>query len=106
MTNPITRGLRPIHPGAILREDALPALGLPLLRIAADLRLSRQHLYDILHEKKPVTAQTALKLGRYLGNGPDIWLALQSRYDLKAAEMSMAEALDAIPVAERVPEPA
>ena len=100
MTNPLTKGLRPVHPGAILRLDVLPAIGKSVPQMAHDIGISRQHLHDIVKERKPVTAETALRLGKYLGNGPEIWSALQCRYDLAMAEKRMAEELEAIPKAE------
>lgn len=96
MTNSLLAGLRPVHPGTILRRDVLPALGLTTVAVAKALGISRQHLYDIMNARKPVTAATALRLGRYLGNGPDLWINLQARYDLAVAEREMAEDLDAI----------
>ena len=89
--------IRPIHPGEILREDVLPALARPKTEIARLLGISRQTLYDILNEKQPVTAQMALRLGKLCGNGPAIWLALQSRFDLQVAERELAGVLDKIP---------
>lgn len=97
MPNSLLKGLRPIHPGEILREDVLPALGRPKTEIARLLGISRQTLYDILNEKQPVTATMALRLGKLCGNGPDIWLNMQKRYDLKIAERELGDALDAIP---------
>jgi len=89
--------IRPIHPGELLREDVLPALGRPKTEIARLLGVSRQTLYDIINEKQPVTAKMALRLGKLCGNGPNIWLNLQSRYDMKIAEAELGDALDAIP---------
>ncbi len=89
--------IRPIHPGEILREDVLPALGRPKTEIARLLGISRQTLYDILNEKQPVTATMALRLGKLCGDGPEIWLNLQKRYDLQIAERELGDALDAIP---------
>jgi antitoxin HigA-1 len=89
--------IRPIHPGEMLREDVLPALGRPKTEIARLLGISRQTLYDILNEKQPVTAAMALRLGKLCGDGPDIWLNLQKRYDLQIAERELAEELDRIP---------
>lgn len=97
MPNPLLKGLRPIHPGEILREDVLPALGRPKTEIARLLGISRQTLYDILGEKQPVTATMALRIGKMCGNGPEIWLNLQKRYDLQIAERELGDALDAIP---------
>ena len=80
------RGLPPMHPGELLREDILPAVGRPKAEIARLLGISRQTLYDILDEKQPVTPAMALKLGKLCGNGPNLWLNLQRRYDLSKAE--------------------
>ena len=106
MTNSLLAGLRPVHPGTILRRDVLPALGVPIVAVARAIGISRQHLYDIMNGRKPITAGTALRLGRYLGNGPDLWLNLQARYDLQLAEREMAEDLKAIRPAERISEAA
>jgi addiction module HigA family antidote len=106
MTNPLLAGLRPVHPGTILRRDVLPALGLPMVAIAKGLGISRQHLYDILNARKPVTAATALRLGRYLGNGADLWLNLQSRHDLAVTARAIADDLQAIHPAAAVREAA
>ena len=89
--------IRPIHPGEILREDVLPALGRPKTEIARLLGISRQTLYDILNQKQPVTAHMALRLGKLCGNGPDIWLNLQQRYDLQIAERELVDELAKIP---------
>lgn len=98
MPNPLTKGLRPVHPGEILREDVLPALGRPKTEIARLLGISRQTLYDILNERQPVSATMALRIGKMCGNGPEIWLNMQKRYDLKIAEAELGDALDAIPL--------
>ena len=98
MTNPLTKGLRPVHPGEMLREDITPAVGRPKTEIARLLGTSRQTLYGILNEKQPVTAAMALRIGKMCGNGPDIWLNLQRTYDLQMAEATLGDALDAIPL--------
>ncbi len=72
----------PTHPGAVLREIALPALGLPKTRLAAHLGISRQTLYDLLSEKQPVTPQMAVRIGKLIGNDPQVWLNLQAAHDL------------------------
>ena len=74
-----------MHPGELLREEILPALDRPKTEIAKLLGVSRQTLYDILKEKQPVTPAMALRLGKLCGNGPDLWLNLQKRYDLHRA---------------------
>ena len=82
------RGLPPMHPGELLREEILPALDRPRTEIAKLLGVSRQTLYDMLEEKQPVTPVMALRLGKLCGNGPDLWLNLQKRYDLQRASRS------------------
>lgn len=97
MTNPMTKGLRPVHPGEIIREDILPALKRPKTEIARLLGVSRQTLYDILNEKKPISANMALRFGKMFGDGPEIWIQMQSNYDLKIAGRELKGVLDAIP---------
>jgi addiction module HigA family antidote len=91
------RGLPPMHPGELLREEILPALDRPKTEIARLLGISRQTLYDILEEKQPVTPMMALRLGKLCGNGPDLWLNLQKRYDLQRARQILGKKIDAIP---------
>jgi addiction module HigA family antidote len=76
-------GLPAMHPGELLREDVLPALGRTRTEIARLLGVSRQTLHSILSERAPVTPEMALRLGKLCGNGPELWLALQARYDLE-----------------------
>jgi addiction module HigA family antidote len=71
----------PAHPGELLREDVIPATGKTKTEIAAMLGISRQHLYDILEERKPVSPNVAARLGKLFGDGPRIWLAMQASYD-------------------------
>src|SRR5882757_5202026 len=91
------RGLPPMHPGELLRDEILPALDRPKTEIAKLLGVSRQTLYDILEERQPVTPGMALRLGKLCGNGPDLWLNLQKRYDLRRAEQELGEKIKAIP---------
>ncbi|MBS0273656.1 MAG: HigA family addiction module antidote protein [Proteobacteria bacterium] len=91
-------GLAPMHPGELLREEILPAIGKPKAEIARLLGVSRQTLYDILDEKQPVTPAMALRLGKLCGNGPNLWLNLQRQYDLAKAEKKLSAAIKKIPV--------
>lgn len=77
---------RPTHPGVMLNRTVLPALGRTKTEIAKLLGLSRQSLYDILAGRQPVTPATAVKLGKLCGNGPALWLNMQTAYDLWQAE--------------------
>lgn len=94
------RALPPMHPGELLREEILPALGKPKTEIAELLGISRQTLYDILDEKQPVTPAMALRIGKLCGNGPRLWLNLQQSYDLAKAEKELAKDLKSIPTLE------
>ena len=73
---------RPTHPGAILREDVLPHLGMTQKDFADRLGVSRLTVSEVIHEKRPVTPDMAMRLGRLLGNGPEIWLRMQQTLDL------------------------
>ncbi len=74
------------HPGAIIREDVLPASGFSKVDFAKALGVSRQTLYDIINEGQPITPAMAVRLGKLCGNGPRLWLNMQSAYDLWHAE--------------------
>jgi addiction module HigA family antidote len=89
--------LPPMHPGELLREDVLPALGRSRAEIARLLGVSRQTLHSIVAERAPVTPEMALRLGKLCGNGPELWLALQSRYDLDRLSKTKEDEIAAIP---------
>ncbi len=95
--NPMLRGLKLTHPGEMLREDVLPALGKSKAEIARLLGISRQTLYDILNERQPVSPAMALRIGKLLGNGPELWINLQRAYDLAVAERELAVEIKKIP---------
>lgn len=94
--NPLIRALEPTHPGALLREIVLPAVDLGKAEIARRLGVSRQTLYALLAEEASVTAPLALRLGKLFGNGPDLWLNMQGRFDLQKAEAEMTADLAGI----------
>jgi len=75
--------LTPIHPGEILLEEFLKPLGLSQYRIARDLSVPPRRINEIVHGKRGITADTALRLGRYFGTSARFWLSLQARYDLE-----------------------
>jgi antitoxin HigA-1 len=76
----------PTHPGALLREDVIPATGRAKAEIAQLLGISRQHLYDILRERKPVSPAVAVRLGKLFGDGAGVWVRMQAAYDTWNAE--------------------
>ena len=86
----------------MLREIVLPALGKPKTEIAQLLRVSRQTLYDVLNEKQPITANLALRIGKLVGDGPEVWLTMQQNYDLALAERALVKELKAIPTLQAV----
>ncbi len=90
-------GIRPVHPGSILKLDVLPALEISVVEAARELGVSRQLLHGILAGKLPVSTGMAVRLGKWCGNGPYLWLALQRDYDLWQAEHSMAQEIKTIP---------
>lgn len=76
------RERRPIHPGEILREDFLPDYGLSVTALAAAAGVSRQSINELLRERRAVTPEMALRLGKLFGNSPEFWLNLQRSVDL------------------------
>jgi len=86
----------PTHPGEILREDVVPALGVSISEFADAIRVTRQTLHRILAGRASVTPDMAVRLGVYCGNGPDIWLRMQQAYDLWHAQNRLAEEIKAI----------
>lgn len=91
--NPLLTGLRPTHPGELLREDVLPALGIPKTEVARRLGISRAMLYAILAEKAPISPAVALRLGRLLNTTAESWLNMQRDHDLRLLSAQMAEEL-------------
>lgn len=87
----------PTLPGEILKEDVLPALGLSVAEAASQLGIARQSLYKILNGKSAVTPEMALRLGKWCGNGPGLWLRMQQARDLWQAEREIGNALVNIP---------
>lgn len=94
-----SKARRPTHPGAILREDVLPELKLTQAEFAERLGVSRRTVSEILHERRPVTADMALRIGKLLGNGPDVWLRMQQTLDLWELERKPARYKHIQPIA-------
>jgi antitoxin HigA-1 len=95
------RGLPPVHPGEIIKQDILPSVGLSVTAAAKALGVSRQMLHDILAERKPLSAVMCLKVSRLFGGTPELWMRLQAAYDLKMAEQDkkvMARVARIVPV--------
>ena len=87
-------GMRPVHPGEVLREDYLLPLGLSARALAKALRVPPPRINDILLERRGVSANTALRLARYFGGDARSWLNLQTAYDLRVEETSDARRIE------------
>ena len=78
--------LPPIHPGEILREEFLEPMGISQYRLAKSLAVPPRRINEIVHGKRAITADTAMRLARYFGTSPQFWMSLQGRYDLDVAK--------------------
>lgn len=87
-------GMRPIHPGEILKADVLDELGLSAAALARALRVPTNRITAIIKEERALTADTALRLARYLGGEQEFWLNIQSAYDLKVTEKQAGRAIE------------
>ena len=82
----MTKPIKPVHPGEILREDFIVPLGLSLNRLALELHVPVTRIAEIVRERRAITPDTALRLSRYFSTTAEFWLNLQVRYDLDRAE--------------------
>lgn len=87
------RDRRPIHPGEILVEDILPELGMNANQVGEALGVPANRISEILRGRRSITADTALRLGRWLGSSPQFWMNLQRSYDLEVAEKELGEVI-------------
>ena len=87
---------RPTHPGEILREDFLPDYGLTVASLAHAIGVSRQTVNELLRERRAVSPEMALRLGRLFGNSPELWLNLQRAVDLWDANQAIREEVQRI----------
>ncbi|MCG7276987.1 HigA family addiction module antitoxin [Corynebacterium singulare] len=86
----------PIHPGEVLNEDFIKAFGITQHKLAMAIGVPPRRINEIVHGKRGITADTALRLGKYFGVEPQFWLNLQGRYELEVAEDSIAEEVNRI----------
>jgi len=86
--------LPPIHPGGILIEEFLKPMGISQYRLAKDISVPPRRINEIVHGKRSISADTALRFGRFLGISPQFWLNLQTRFDLEVTEDLLAKRLD------------
>ena len=85
--------LAPIHPGEILFEDFMKPFGISMNRLARDLDVPPTRIHGIVHGKRAITADTALRLGSYFDVSPETWLGLQLDYDIRVAKRRTGEAI-------------
>ena len=86
--------LPPIHPGEILREEFLLPMGVSQYRLAKEIGVSPRRINEIVHGKRAVSADTALRLSRYFGTSERFWINLQGRYDIEVEKDLLADRLD------------
>ncbi|RZB37371.1 MAG: antitoxin HigA-1 [Desulfobacteraceae bacterium Eth-SRB2] len=86
--------LPPIHPGEILLEEFLKPMRISQYRLAKDISVPPRRINEIVHGKRSITADTALRLGKFFGISPQFWLNLQTRYDLEITEDLLRNRLD------------
>lgn len=87
-------GMRPVHPGEVLQEDYLKPLGMSVNALAKALDVPTSRMNDIVHERRGVSADTALRLERFFGSDAQGWLNMQTAYDLKIAQKAAAKAIE------------
>lgn len=89
----LINGMRPIHPGEILREEFLIPLGMTAHALAMALQVPAPRINDIVRERRAVTADTALRLAKYFGTSVEFWAGLQTDFDVAVARASMTDVL-------------
>jgi addiction module HigA family antidote len=99
----IRNGMRPIHPGEILREEFLVPLHLSANALAIALGVPAPRINDVVRERRGITADTAPRLARYFGTSAEFWMGLQADYDLRTAERLAGNMLERIQRMERTP---
>ncbi len=85
----VTELLDPIPPGEILSEEFMRPLGISINALARDLHVPPNRISEIVHGKRAITADTALRLGKYFNVSPEIWLGLQADYDIRVAQRTV-----------------
>lgn len=86
----------PVHPGELLRDDVIPAMKISVAEFARRIGVSRQALHRILKEHHGITPEMALRIGKFVGNGPELWVRMQQAYDLWKIEQTLRDELAAI----------
>lgn len=89
----IRNGMRPVHPGEVLREEYLEPLGMSANALSRALRVSAPRINDIVLERRGITADTAMRLARFFDTTPNFWMNLQAEYDLRQTELMSARVI-------------
>ena len=92
----VRNGMRPIHPGEILREEYMVPMGLSANALAQALGVTPARINDIVRERRGITADTALRLARYFGTDAQSWINLQTAYDLRLAELAAGKTIERV----------
>jgi addiction module HigA family antidote len=92
----MARRLAPLHPGEVLREEFMAPMGLTAYALAKACGIERPRLEHIKREEQGISADTALRLGKYFGTTPEFWMNLQTRYELETAARAIGKALKRI----------
>jgi len=88
------RDIPPIHPGEILLEEFLKPMEISQYRLAKDISVDPRRVNEIVHGQRAISADTALRFGRYFGSSPQFWLNLQSHYDLEILDMELGDRIE------------
>ena len=89
----IINGMRPIHPGEILREEFLQPMGMTAHALAMALQVPAPRINDIVRERRAITVDTALRLAKYFGTSAEFWMGLQTDFDMATARTTLADVL-------------
>jgi addiction module HigA family antidote len=88
------RDILPIHPGEILLEEFLKPMEISQYRLSKDISVDPRRVNEIVHGQRAISADTALRFGRYFGTSPQFWLNLQSHYDLEVLDMELGDRIE------------
>ena len=89
----ITNGMRPIHPGEVLREEFLQPMGLTAHALAMALQVPAPRINDVVRGRRAVTVDTAMRLAKYFGTSAEFWMGLQTDFDMATARATMGDVL-------------
>ncbi len=92
----MAKRMAPLHPGEVLREEFLNPMGITPYRLARDIGVPPNRINAIVNEERAISADTALRLGRYFGTSAKVWIGLQADYDLEVADREHGKAIEQI----------